>query len=139
MRHLTRQTNARYRSRDKTRKTAALRVGHDLRFSNEVFHFWQDRREPWSVLEIGRPNPVDLDGLGVDWPIRVDPGAPRLALAPALAVAQHFDETDFDDDAGGSPGGRLARARSTKLTPRRRPAAGLASLSWSNSPAPMTA
>src|SRR5882762_9317733 len=82
-------------------------VGHDRRFSNEVFHFRQDRREPWSVLEIGGPNPVDLDGLGVDWPIRVDPGAPRLALAPALAFAQHFDETDFDDDARGFPGERL--------------------------------
>ena len=82
-------------------------VGHDRRFSNEVFHFRQDRREPWSVLQIGGPNPVDLDGLGVDWPIRVDPGDPRLALPPALAVAQHFDETDFDDDARGSPGERL--------------------------------
>ena len=60
-------------------------VGHDERISEEVFHFRQDRWEPWSVLEIGGPNPVDLDGLGVDRPIRVDPGAPRLALAPALA------------------------------------------------------
>ena len=34
-------------------------------------------------------------------------GEPRLALAPALAFAQHFDETDFDDDARGSPGERL--------------------------------
>jgi hypothetical protein len=42
-------------------------VGHDRRLSNEVFHFRQDRREPWGVLEIGGPNPVDLDGLGVDW------------------------------------------------------------------------
>jgi len=50
---------------------------------------------------------MDLDGLGVDWPIRIDPGAPRLALAPALAFAQHFDETDFDDDPRGSPGKRL--------------------------------
>ena len=49
-----------------------------------------------------------LDGLGVDWPIRVDPGAPRLALAPALAFAQHFDETDFDDDARRSPGKKTA-------------------------------
>ena len=47
---------------------------------------------------------MDLDGLGANWPIRVDPGAPCLALAPALAFAQHFDETDFDDDAVGSPG-----------------------------------
>jgi hypothetical protein len=61
----------------------------------------------WSVLEIGWPNPVDLDGLGVDRAIRVDLGAPRLALAPALAFTQHFDETDFDDDARGSPGKRL--------------------------------
>src|SRR5208337_2773894 len=68
---------------------------------NEVFQFWQDRRESWSVLEIGGPNPVDLDGLGVNWPIRVEPGAPRLTLAPALAFAQHFHETDFDDDARG--------------------------------------
>src|SRR5271166_2921904 len=82
-------------------------VGHDRRLSNEVFHFRQDRREPWSVLEIGGSNPVDLDSLGVDWPIRVDPGAPRLTLAPALAVAQHFHETDFDDDARGSPRERL--------------------------------
>src|SRR6516225_2160998 len=59
-------------------------VGHDRRFSNEVFHFREDRWEPWSVPEIGWPNPVGLDGLGVDRPIRVDPGAPRLALAPAL-------------------------------------------------------
>src|SRR5271166_3122289 len=44
---------------------------------------------------------------GSNWPIRVDPGAPRLALAPALAFAQHFDETDFDNDARGSPGKRL--------------------------------
>jgi hypothetical protein len=50
---------------------------------------------------------VDLDGLGVDWPIRVNPGAPRLAFAPTLSVAQHFDETDFDDDARGPPGKRL--------------------------------
>src|SRR5208283_4931228 len=82
-------------------------VGYDRRVSNEVFHPWQDRREPWSVLEIGGSNPVDLDGLGVDWAIRVDPGAPRLAFAPALAFAQHFHETDFDDDARGSPGERL--------------------------------
>src|SRR5271166_1812866 len=82
-------------------------VSHDRRLSNEVFHSRQDRREPWSVLQIGGPNPVDLDGLGVNWPIRVDPGAPRLALPPALAFAQHFDETDFDDDARGSPGERL--------------------------------
>ena len=34
-------------------------------------------------------------------------GAPRLALAPALAFTQHFDETDFDDDAWGLPGERL--------------------------------
>src|SRR5208337_2459443 len=74
---------------------------------NEVFQFWQDRRESWSVLEIGGPNPVDLDGLGVNWPIRVEPGAPRLALAPALAFAQHFHETDFDDDARSSPRERL--------------------------------
>ncbi len=60
-----------------------------------------------ATIEVGGPNPVDLDGLGVDWPIRVDFGAPRLALAPALAFAQHFDETDFDDDARGSPGKRL--------------------------------
>ena len=78
-------------------------VGHDWGVGNEVFHFRQDRREPWSVLEIGGPNSVDLDGLGVDWPIRVDPGAPRLALAPALAFAQPFDEPDCDDDARGSP------------------------------------
>src|SRR5271167_779649 len=84
-----------------------VRVGHDRRFSHEVFHFRQDRREPWSVLEIGGPNPVDLDGLSVDWPIWVDSREPRLALAPALAFAQHFDETDFDDDARGSPGERL--------------------------------
>src|SRR5271166_3338991 len=82
-------------------------VGHDRRLSNEAFHFRQDRREPLSVLEIGGPNPMDLDGLGVDWPIRVDPGAPRLTLAPALAVTQHFHEADFDDDARGSPGERL--------------------------------
>ena len=50
---------------------------------------------------------MDLDGLGANWPIRVDPGAPGFALAPALAGAQHFDETDFDDDARGSPGERL--------------------------------
>ena len=50
---------------------------------------------------------MDLDGLGVDRAIRVDLGAPRLALAPALAFTQHFDETDFDDDARGSPGERL--------------------------------
>jgi hypothetical protein len=50
---------------------------------------------------------VDLDGLGVNWPIRVDPGVPHLALPPAIAFAQHFDETDFDDDARGSPGKRL--------------------------------
>ena len=84
-----------------------VRVGHDRQFSHEVFHIRQDRQEPWSVLEIGGPNPVDLDGLRVDWPIRVDPGAPRLALAPALAFAQHFDETDFDDDAS-RPSGRKA-------------------------------
>src|SRR5271166_253418 len=82
-------------------------VGHDRRLSNEVLHFRQDRRESWSVLEIGGPNPVDLDGLGVDWAVRVNPRAPSLALAPALAFAQHFDETDFDDDARGSPGERL--------------------------------
>src|SRR5271165_1986868 len=41
------------------------------------------------------------------WAVRVDPRAPRLALAPALAFAQHFDESDFDDDARGSPGERL--------------------------------
>src|SRR5271165_4506915 len=82
-------------------------VGHDRRLSNEVFHFRQDRREPWSVLEIAGSNPVDLDSRGVDWPIRVDPGAPRLTLAPALAFAHHFHETDFDDDARGSPGERL--------------------------------
>src|SRR4029077_9116403 len=82
-------------------------VGHDRRFPNEVFHFWQDRWEPWSGLEIGGANPVDLDGLGADRPIRVNPGAPRLALAPALAFTQHFDETDFDDDTRGSPGKRL--------------------------------
>src|SRR5271165_4710251 len=82
-------------------------VGHDRRLSNEVFDFRQDRREPWGVLEIGGPNPVDLDGLGLDWAVRVDPGAPRLALAPALAFAQHFDESDFDDDARSSPGERL--------------------------------
>src|SRR5271166_3648769 len=82
-------------------------VGHDRRVSNEVFHFRQDRWEPWSVLEIGWPNPVDLDGLGVDRAIRVDLGAPRLALAPALAFTQNFDETDIDDDARGSPGKRL--------------------------------
>src|SRR4029077_17788824 len=45
--------------------------------------------------------------LGADRPIRVNPGAPRLALTPALAFAQHFDETDFDDDTRGSPGKRL--------------------------------
>ena len=84
-------------------------VGHDRRLSNKVFHFRQDRWEPWSVLEIGWPNPVDLDGLRVDRPIRVDPGAPRLALAPAIAFAQHFDETDFDDDARGLPGERLLK------------------------------
>ena len=84
-----------------------VRVGNDRRFSNEVLHFRLDRWEPWSVLEIGCPNPVDLDGLGVDRPIRVDPGALRLALAPAIAFAQHFDETDLDDDAKGSPGKRL--------------------------------
>ena len=50
---------------------------------------------------------VNLDGVGIDGPIRVDPRAPCLALAPALSVAQHFDETDFDDDARGSPGKRL--------------------------------
>src|SRR5580700_6606310 len=82
-------------------------VGHDRRVSNEVFHFRQDRWEPWSVPEIGWLNPVDLDGLGVDRAIRVDLGAPRLALLPALAFTQHFDETDFDDDARGSPGERL--------------------------------
>ena len=82
-------------------------VGHDRRVSDEVFHFRQDRWEPWSIPEIGWPNPVDLDGLGVDRAIRVDLGAPRLALLPALAFTQHFDETDFDDDAGGSPGKRL--------------------------------
>src|SRR5271154_5461473 len=82
-------------------------VGHDRRVANEVFHFRQDCWEPWSVLEIGWPNPVDLDGLGVDRAIRVDLGAPRLALAPALALTQHFDETDFDDDARGSPAKRL--------------------------------
>ena len=41
---------------------------------------------------------------GFDWPIRVDPGAPRLALVPGSTLAQHFDETDFDDDPRGSPG-----------------------------------
>jgi hypothetical protein len=30
-------------------------VGHDRRVSNEVFHFRQDRWEPWSVPEIGWP------------------------------------------------------------------------------------
>jgi hypothetical protein len=55
-------------------------VGHDWQLSYEVFHFRQDRREPWGVLEIGGPNPVDLYGLGVDWAVRVDPwGASRLA------------------------------------------------------------
>jgi hypothetical protein len=42
---------------------------------------------------------VDLDDPGADRPIRVDLRAPRIALAPALSVAQHFHETDFDDDA----------------------------------------
>ena len=41
------------------------------------------------------------------WPIRVNPGAPRRAFAPGLSVAQHFDETEFDDDARGSPGKSL--------------------------------
>jgi hypothetical protein len=82
-------------------------VGHDRRFSNQVSQFRQDRREPWSVLEIGGPNLVDFDCLKVDRAIRVDLGAPHLALAPALAFTQYFDETDLDDDAGGSPGKRL--------------------------------
>ena len=30
-------------------------VGHDRRLSNEVFHFRQDLREPWSVCSIGGP------------------------------------------------------------------------------------
>ena len=30
-------------------------VAHDRQFSNEVFHFRQDRWEPWSVLELGGP------------------------------------------------------------------------------------
>jgi hypothetical protein len=72
-------------------------VGHDRR---------EDRRERWSVLEIG------CRMLWILWPrvgqaIRVDPGAPHLALALALAFAQHFHETDFNDDARGSPGKRL--------------------------------
>ena len=55
---------------------------------------------------------MDLDGLGVDRPVRVDTGTPRLALAPALAFAQHFHETDFDDDARGFPGKWLLKIES---------------------------
>ena len=82
-------------------------VGHDRRFCNEVSSPEAGSSRPWSVLEVAWPNPVDLDGLGVDRAIRVDLGTPRFALAPSPAFAQHFDETDFDDDARGSPGKRL--------------------------------
>ena len=79
-------------------------VGDDRRFCDEVLHLLEDRREARRVFEIAGPNAVDLDGVGVDRSIRVDPGAPGLALAPAPALAQHFDEADFDDDARRFPG-----------------------------------
>jgi hypothetical protein len=40
-------------------------------------------------------------------PVRVDQRAPRLALAPACAVALHLDKTHLDDDARRFPRERL--------------------------------
>src|SRR5580700_8769185 len=66
-----------------------------------------DRREPRRGLEVGRADLVDLDCRGVNRAVRVDQRAPRLALAPAYAVAQHLDKTDLDDDARRFPRERL--------------------------------
>ena len=68
----------------------------------------------WSVLEIGGPNPVDLDGLGIDWTIRVDPGAPRLALAPGGSRRRGFNSGTANDrlsPAGACRGQCAHRAR----------------------------
>jgi hypothetical protein len=50
---------------------------------------------------------VDPDGRGVIRAVWVDQRAPRLALAPAYAVAQHLDKADLDDDARRFPRERL--------------------------------
>src|SRR5215468_7238352 len=44
---------------------------------------------------------------GVDRAVGVDKRAPRLALAPICAVAQHFDKTDLNDNARRFPCERL--------------------------------